>query len=59
MLQKTIPQLMNAAGYDGYYSNPSLRISVATKLFAAGVDEHFDNVKNRPFISKWGPYLQT
>ena len=39
MLQKTIPRLMNAAGYDGYYTNYSLRVSAATRLFAAGVDE--------------------
>ena len=30
---------MNTAGYDGYYTNHSLRVSAATKLFAAGVDE--------------------
>ena len=30
---------MNAAGYDGYYTNHSLRVSAATRLFAAGVDE--------------------
>ena len=39
MLQKAIPRLMNAAGYDGYYTNHSLRVSAATRLFAAGVDE--------------------
>ena len=30
---------MAAAGYDGYYTNHSLRVSAATRLFAAGVDE--------------------
>ena len=30
---------MTAAGYDGYYTNHSLRVSAATRLFAAGVDE--------------------
>ena len=39
MLQKTIPQLMQTAGYDGYYTNHSLRVSAATHLVAAGVDE--------------------
>ena len=39
MLQKTIPRLMHDAGYDGYYTNHSLRVSAATRLFAAGVDE--------------------
>ena len=30
---------MKAAGCDGYYTNHSLRVSAATRLFAAGVDE--------------------
>ena len=39
MLQKTIPRLIAAAGYDGYYTNHSLPVSAATQFFAVGVDE--------------------
>lgn len=38
-LQNTIPRLMKAAGYDGKYTNHSLKVSTATRLYSAGVDE--------------------
>ena len=40
VLQQTVPKLMKEAGYDGYYTNHSLRVlTTATRLFNEGVDE--------------------
>ena len=39
MLQNTIPHFMKAAGYEGQYTNHFLRVSTATRLFSAGIDE--------------------
>ena len=38
-LQKTVPNLMKEGGYQGYYTNHSLRVSIATRLFNKCVDE--------------------
>ena len=38
-LQQTIPRLMKNAGYTGYYTNHSMRVSAASCLFDSGVDE--------------------
>ncbi|XP_060603803.1 zinc finger MYM-type protein 2-like [Ruditapes philippinarum] len=38
-LQRTIGRLCNDAGFDGFYTNHSLRATAATRLFSAGVDE--------------------
>ena len=38
-LQKVVPGLMKKAGYDGYFTNHSLRASVTIHLFDSGVDE--------------------
>jgi integrase len=38
-LQCTIGRLCNDAGFDGFYTNHSLRATAATRLFSAGVDE--------------------
>ena len=39
LLQQTVPKLMKEAGYDGYYTNYTLRVTTATRLFDEGVDE--------------------
>ncbi len=39
MLQQTVPRLMKTAGYSGHYTNHSLRVSAATRLFDCGIDE--------------------
>ena len=38
-LQQTVPKLMKAAGFKGFYYNHSLRVTTATRLFNEGVDE--------------------
>ena len=38
-LQQTVPRLMKNAGYTGYYTNHSLRVSAASRLYDSGVDE--------------------
>lgn len=38
-LQNTVPRLMKSANFPGYYTNHSLRVSAATRLFYSGVDE--------------------
>ena len=38
-LQQTVPRLMKNAGYTGYYTNHSLRMSAASRLYDSGVDE--------------------
>ena len=38
-LSKTVTRLCEAAGIDGYKTNHSLRVTAATQLFQAGVDE--------------------
>ena len=55
MLQKTIPQLVTAAGYDGYYTNHYLCVSAAIQLFAAGADEQL--IMSRTGHSSVGPSL--
>ena len=37
-LQNTVPQLMMSGKFTGYYTNHSLRVSAATRLFNSGVD---------------------
>ena len=38
-LQNTIPHLVKAAGYEGQYTNHSLKVSTATRLYTTGIDE--------------------
>lgn len=38
-LAGTVPRLFTAAGIAGHYSNHSLRVTTATRLFDAGLDE--------------------
>ena len=38
-MQNTVPRLMKTANFTGYYTNHSLRVSAATRLFNSGVDE--------------------
>lgn len=38
-LQQTVTKMWKEAGFDGYYTNHSLRATAATRLYAAGVDE--------------------
>jgi len=38
-LQNTIPCLMKATGCEGHYTNHSLKVSTATRLYSAGIDE--------------------
>lgn len=38
-LQQTVTKMCKEAGFDGYYTNHSLRATAATRLYAAGVDE--------------------
>lgn len=38
-LSKTVTRLCETAGIDGYKTNHSLRVTAATRLFQAGVDE--------------------
>ena len=38
-MQNTVPRLMKGANFPGYYTNHSLRVSAATRLFNSGVDE--------------------
>ena len=39
VLGKIVTDMMKQAGYDGHYTNHSLRVSLATRLFDAQVDE--------------------
>ena len=39
MLSKTVNEMMAQAGFKGYYTNHSLLVSSATRLFDAEVDE--------------------
>ena len=39
MLGKVVGDMMNQAGFEGHYTNHSLRVSLATRLFDAQVDE--------------------
>ena len=39
MLGKVISGVMKQAGFEGHYTNHSLRVSLATRLFDAQVDE--------------------
>ena len=39
VLSKVVYNLMKDGGYDGHYTNHSLRVSSATRLFDAQVDE--------------------
>ena len=39
VLQKTVRRLCESAGFDGYFTNHSLRATTATRLFEARVDE--------------------
>ena len=39
MLQSTISKLCRQAGFDGFFTNHSLRATAATRLYNAGVDE--------------------
>ncbi len=38
-LQTVVSSLMEKAGYSGHYTNHSLRVSAATRLFDLGIDE--------------------
>ena len=38
-MQNTVPRLMKTANFTGYYTNHSLRVSAATRLFNSDVDE--------------------
>ncbi len=38
-LQLTVPRLCSSAGIEGYKTNHSLRVTAATRLYQAGVDE--------------------
>ncbi len=38
-LREIIKNLMKSAGVDGHYTNHSLRVTAATRMFASGVDE--------------------
>lgn len=46
-LQQTVTKMCKEAGFDGYYTNHSLRATAATRLYAAGVDEQLIAEKNR------------
>ena len=39
LLQKTVANLCAAAGFQGHYTNHSLRATAATRLYLAGIDE--------------------
>ena len=39
ILQKTVRRLCESAGFDGHFTNHSLRATIATRLFEAKVDE--------------------
>ena len=39
ILQQTVSRLCKTCGFEGFYSNHSLRATAATRLYAAGVDE--------------------
>lgn len=38
-LQQTVTKMCKEAGFDGYYTNHSLRATAVTRLYAAGVDK--------------------
>ncbi len=38
-LQLTVPRLCSSAGIEGYKTNHSLRVTAATRLYQAGVNE--------------------
>ncbi|KAK3084649.1 hypothetical protein FSP39_016881 [Pinctada imbricata] len=44
-LQKTVGKLCDLCGFEGFYSNHSLRATAATRLYSAGVDEQLISEK--------------
>jgi len=46
-LQNTIPRLMKAAGYKRHYTQDSLKVSTATRLYSAGIDEQLIVARTR------------
>ena len=53
-LSKIVSRLMSDAGFEGHYTNHSLRVSSATRLFDAEVDEQLImTMQNRPFQHGW------
>jgi integrase len=59
LLQKTVGKLCSQAGFEGHFTNHSLRATAATRLYEAGIDEQLITEKTGHRSSAVRSYKRT